>query len=267
MEVIFLGTGTSQGVPVIDQPEAVVDWDDPRNWRSRSSIHVVMDGWHVQVDAAPELRLQFLRNGITQMDSFILTHAHADHIQGMDDLRRFCNGEEGGALPVYSFPEYLQRIREVYPYAARETPTYKGYPAFSLRPLEETLTVPGGTIRSTSLPHGRFQVAGLIFEEASTGARLAYFTDCSAVPEAAEEMARGSDVVVLDALRHTEHPTHMSVQQAVAAARKIASPRTFFTHMAYHIDHQRDSRLLPEGMGFAYDGLRLTFPQPFRLNR
>lgn len=258
MELIFLGTGTSQGMPVIAQPEAGVDWDDPRNWRTRSSIHVVMDGHHVQVDAAPEFRLQCLRNSIEELDTFLLTHAHADHIQGMDDMRRFCDRKDSYAIPVYSLPMYLDRIREVYPYAARETPTYRGYPAFSLREMPTKLELPGGRVELTLLPHGHFEVMGLVFTEKSTAARLAYFTDCSAVPPAAEALAKGADIVVLDALRHKSHPTHMNLEQAIEAAQRLQGKRTYFTHMAFHIDHARDSALLPLSMAFAYDGLRLT---------
>ena len=130
MEITFLGTGTSQGVPMIGCSCAVCLSNDPRNKRTRTSIHVVMDGLHIQVDASPELRLQCLRENITQTDLFILTHGHTDHITGMDDLRRFCELNGGTALPVYSTPEGIGRIRTVYPYAILDKPLVKGYPAF-----------------------------------------------------------------------------------------------------------------------------------------
>ena len=133
MEVIFLGTGTSQGVPMIGCDCAVCSSTDPRDSRTRASVHVVMDGLHIQVDAAPELRLQCRREGIKRTDLVILTHGHADHIVGMDDLRRFCDLLGGNALPVYSTEEGLSRVLAIYPYAILERPLVPGYAAFKLQ--------------------------------------------------------------------------------------------------------------------------------------
>src|SRR5688500_2782841 len=149
MEVIFLGTGTSQGVPMIACDCAVCTSKDPRNQRTRASVHVVMDGLHVQVDAAPEFRLQCIRENIRQVDFFILTHGHADHISGMDDLRRFCDLLGGTALDVYSTDEGMGRVLAMYPYAMAERPIAKGYAAFKLIAMPEVLEFPQGTIQST----------------------------------------------------------------------------------------------------------------------
>src|SRR5689334_2341249 len=129
MEIIFLGTGTSQGVPMIACDCAVCRWRGPRNQRPRASTHVIMDGLYIQVDAAPELRLQCLRERVGQVDVFILTHGHTDHIAGMDDLRRFCDLLGGQALTVYSSDEGISRVLAIYPYAIMERPVVKGYPA------------------------------------------------------------------------------------------------------------------------------------------
>src|SRR3954465_10857996 len=144
MEVIFLGTGTSQGVPMIACECAVCRSSDPRNQRTRASIHVVMDGLHVQVDGAPEFRLQCLREKIDRLDLFILTHGHADHIAGMDDLRRFCDLLGGTALTVYSTTEGMGRVLAMYPYAMSERPIAKGYAAFKLVEMTPTLELPQG---------------------------------------------------------------------------------------------------------------------------
>src|SRR5476649_1266216 len=146
MEVIFLGTGTSQGVPMIACQCAVCASADPRNRRARTSIHVVMDGLHVQVDAAPEFRLQCLRERVAWVDLFILTHGHADHVAGMDDLRRFCDLLGEVALTVYSTDEGMARVRAMFPYALGERPAAKGYAAFKLRPMPAKLVMPQGTI-------------------------------------------------------------------------------------------------------------------------
>ena len=212
MEVIFLGTGTSQGVPMIACNCAVCASTDPRNHRTRPSIHVVMDGLHVQVDAAPEFRLQCRRERIEWLDLFILTHGHADHIAGMDDLRRFCDLIGGEALTVYTTDEGMARVLAMFPYAIAERPVAKGYAAFKLVDLPPMLDLPQGTIRSTLLPHGGVNTLGLIFTERSSGRKFVYYTDCKRVPREAVELARGADAVVLDGLRPLPHPSRAPVR-------------------------------------------------------
>src|SRR3954469_4187258 len=148
MEVIFLGTGTSQGVPMIACDCTVCTSTDPRNHRGRASIHVVMDGLHIQVDSAPEFRLQCIREKITWIDLFILTHGHADHVAGMDDLRRFCDLHGHNALTVYTTDEGMARMMAMYPYAIMDRPVVRGYPAFKLESMPQRLEVPQGTIES-----------------------------------------------------------------------------------------------------------------------
>jgi len=257
MEIVFMGTGTSHGVPMIAHESPGLDLEDRRNWRTRTSAHVELDGFHVQIDAAPEFRLQCIHNRIARIDAFVLTHGHADHIMGMDDLRRFVDLRGGKAMPVYSTEEGLERVRATFPYAMRERPEFKGYPAFAAQRMPTELELPGGTVWATLLPHGRFEVLGLVFRERSSGKRLAYYTDCKRVPEAARELARGADVVVLDALRQAEHPTHMNIAEAIETAQAIGGRETYFTHMTWNVDHARDSAGLPEGVRFAHDGLRV----------
>ncbi len=257
MEVIFLGTGTSQGVPMIACDCAVCTSADPRDRRTRTSIHVVMNGLRVQVDAAPEFRLQCLRENIRGADHFILTHGHADHIAGMDDLRRFCDQLGGTALPVYSTEAGLTRVRAMFPYAIGERPTAKGYAAFRLAPLPARLELPQGVIESVLLPHGEVETLGLVFTERSTGSKFAYYTDCKTVPPAAIALARGSAAVVLDGLRELPHPTHMTIAEAVAVAREIAAPRALLTHLTHLSGHAALAAALPPGIKPAHDGLRL----------
>ena len=258
MEVIFLGTGTSQGVPMIACDCAVCHSPDPRNQRTRASIHVVMDGLHVQVDAAPEFRLQCLRENIRALDVFILTHGHADHIAGMDDLRRFCDLLGGTALTVYSTEEGMGRVLAMYPYAMAERPISKGYAAFKLVAMPETLELPQGTIQATLLPHGGLNTLGLVFTERSSGKKFAYYTDCKRVPREAVELARGADAVVLDGLRPLPHPSHMSIEEAIAVARDIGAAQTWLTHLTHLSEHAELAASLPAGIAPAYDGLRLV---------
>ena len=261
MELIFLGTGTSQGIPMIAHPQGGCDLSNPKNWRTRASIHVEMGGHHIQVDAAPEFRIQCIQNQITQVDTFILTHPHADHILGMDDLRRFCDLKGGVALPVYSSDEGLRRVREIFPYAILDRPRVKGYPAFNPEQMPKVLELPGGTVESVYLPHGSMQVLGLVFTEAKTGKKLAYYTDCKEVTKAARELAEGADVLVLDGLRPHPHPSHMTIDEAVQTAVAMGTQRSFLTHMSYTVDHETTEAGLPENIRLAYDGLRVRCGQ------
>lgn len=258
MEVIFMGTGTSTGVPVVgyDFQKHECDLENPKNWRTRTSVHVVMDGVHVQVDAAPEFRLQCLWNEIREVDLFILTHGHADHIAGMDDLRRFC--PKSGALACYSSEEGRERICQMFPYAVREKPKFEGYPAFELHDMPRELELPCGKVYSTMLPHGGFEVLGLVFEEKSSGKRFAYYTDCHAVSAEGKGLAESVDLLAVDGLRYHEHPSHMSVEQAVSVGQEVGAKNTYLTHMGHHVDYERGEAELPKGVGVAYDGMRVS---------
>ncbi|MEY3775726.1 MAG: hypothetical protein RLZZ129_2506 [Verrucomicrobiota bacterium] len=257
MDVIFLGSGTSQGVPMIACDCAVCASTDPRNHRTRASIHVVMDGLHVQVDAAPEFRLQCLREKISRMDFFILTHGHADHVTGMDDLRRFCDLKGSEALTVYSTDEGISRVLAIFPYAIAERPISKGYAAFKLELMPPVLELPQGTIQATLLPHGGLNTLGLVFTEKSSGTRFAYYTDNKRLTHEAVALAKGADAVVLDGLRPNPHPTHMSIPEALEVAREIGAKQTWLTHLTHLNDHAATEAALPAGIRLAYDGLRL----------
>lgn len=252
-----MGTGTSQGVPMIAHNSDGCDLSDPRNWRTRSSMHFTLGQTHIQVDACPEFRLQCIRNDIRTIDHFILTHGHADHIMGMDDLRRFCD-QIDGALPVYASEEGLARIAAVYPYAMRDKPAHRGYAAFNASVMPDCLELPEGRVYSTLLPHGAIEVLGLVFEEADTGRKCAYYNDCKRVTDEALALAEGADVVILDGLRPEPHPTHMCIDEAVEVAQRIGAPVTYLTHMTFHVDHATWQAKLPAGIFLAYDGLRLT---------
>ncbi|MEJ1972220.1 MAG: MBL fold metallo-hydrolase [Lacunisphaera sp.] len=194
MEVVFMGTGTSQGVPMIACDCAVWHVAGSAQRRTRACIHVEMDGLHIQVDAAPEFRLQCLRENIRQLDFFILTHGHADHIVGMDDLRRFCDLKGGQALTVYTTGEGMARIWRFPVHDRGGGPGYEGYAAFKLIEMPGELVLPQGTIRSTLLPHGGINTLGLVFEEKSSGEKFVYYNDCKRITREAVALATGADV-------------------------------------------------------------------------
>jgi phosphoribosyl 1,2-cyclic phosphate phosphodiesterase len=237
---------------------AVCSSKDPRNHRTRASIHVVMDGLHIQVDAAPELRLQCVRERIAKADLFILTHGHADHIAGMDDLRRFCDLLGGNALTVYTTQEGMSRVLSMFPYAMAERPIAKGYAAFKLVEMPATVSLPQGTIQATLLPHGSVNTLGLVFVERSSGKKFVYYTDCKSLTEEAIALARGADAVALDGLRPLPHPSHMSISEAVAYAGTIGARQSWLTHLTHLNDHEELAASLPSSIRPAFDGLRLT---------
>ncbi len=256
MILSFMGTGTSQGVPMIGCDCPVCQSADSRNVRYRTHAHLQLGSLNIQIDAAPEFRLRALEMGIPKIDLALLTHGHADHIQGFDDLRQYCDQREGEAISVYSNSEGLQRLKEVYPYAIREKAAHRSYPAFKPVEMPKVLDLaPYGKVYSTKQSHGPFETLGFVFEETASGKRLAYFTDCSGVSEEAENLARGAEVVVLDALRPMAHPSHMTIDEAIDAAKRIGGKQTYLIHMTHHIDHEKVDTELPSGINLSYDKL------------
>lgn len=254
-----MGTGTSLGVPVIGVKKHFCDLANPKNWRTRTCAHVIMDGVHIQIDVSPEFRLQCIWNEINWIDFVILTHGHSDHVMGMDDLRSFSAMKDGEAMLIYSCEDGLQRLRDSFAYAILDRPLITGYPAFKPLDMPNKLQLPCGTICSTLLPHGTFEVLGLIFQEKSTGKKLAYYTDCHEVTPTALDLAKGTDVLVLDALRHQPHNSHLTIDQATAISQRVGAKQTYFTHMSQWVDYDTVNRNLPDKIELAYDGLRVNF--------
>ncbi len=251
VEVIVLGSGTSHGVPMIGCDCAVCTSDDPRDRRTRPSIYVRCGAAKILVDTSPELRLQCLANGIRGVDAVLFTHHHADHVAGLDDLRRF-NWIMKSAVPCYGTERTLTAIRRMFAYAfepAVDSPHSR--PQLDLRTIDHSpFEVRGERIVPIPLMHGPMPVLGFRF------GRFAYCTDCSAIPEESMALLRDLDVLILDALRPIPHPTHLSVDQAVDLARRIGAERTYFTHMAHQVRHAETNASLPEGIELAFDGLR-----------
>lgn len=253
VRVTFLGTGTSSGVPVIACGCATCRSDDPRDKRWRPSLALAFDdGASVLVDASPDLRAQALRFQLARVDAILFTHAHADHVLGLDDVRIY-NFRQGSAIPCYGAARTLARVRKMFDYVFDPaTPPGGGLPRLDLHELAGPFSLGGATIIPVPLLHGTLPVLG--FRIGS----FAYLTDCNAIPDASWPLLEDLDVLVLDALRHKAHRTHFTVEQAVDAARRIGARRTLFTHMTHDLPHAPTCAALPEGVSLAYDGLELT---------
>lgn len=250
LELTFLGTGTSHGVPMIGCDCPVCRSDDPRDKRNRASVAVrARDGRVILIDAAPELRLASVACGLTRVDAICFTHAHADHIMGLDDVRRF-NDISGATIPCYSDAGTRRRLREVFGYAEasyEQTPTYRPSLRFDL--IEAPERICGLEVVPVPLLHGKEPVLGFRIGP------LAYCTDCSEIPAGSWDLLTGLDLLVLDALRHTPHPTHFNLTGALEVVERLRPRRTLLTHITHELGHKATSEVLPDNVALAFDGL------------
>jgi phosphoribosyl 1,2-cyclic phosphate phosphodiesterase len=261
LTITFLGTGTSHGVPMIGCACAVCRSTDPRDARTRPSILIELESagaaagpdaaFRLLVDTGTDLRMQALRHGIDRVDAVFYTHSHADHIFGFDELRRF-NHLTRQPLPAYGDARTMAAIRRTFGYAYDpDAPKGGGVPDVRLWNVGGPFCMAGREIEPVPVMHGTTPVNGLRI------GTFAYLTDCNQIPPASMARLQGLDVLVIDALRHKAHPTHFTVEQAVAIAAALRPARTYFTHMAHDLPHAETCAALPDGVTLAYDGLVL----------
>ena len=251
--MVFLGTGTSVGVPVIGCGCTTCASVNPRNKRLRCALVLGLPGGNLLIDTPPDLRTQLLREKIGIIHAALFTHDHADHVFGLDDLRLFPY-YLGHPLPVYCEDQVEARIRKSFDYAfTHEAPRYAAaVPQIAFQRITtEPFEVLSQPIIPLRLEHGKFRVLGFRF------GNIAYCTDTNLIPPESWPLLEGLDVLVVDALRLKPHPTHFSLGQAVEVAERLAAKRTYFTHMSHDLEHEGTNATLPAGMELAYDGLRI----------
>lgn len=249
LRLTILGSGTSHGIPMIACACAVCTSPDQRDRRTRTSAVFSYDGYHVLVDTSPELRLQCVAWRITRVDALLYTHAHADHVVGLDDVRRF-NDQLDAPLDVYGSAATLVRVEAMFGYAFADDPDYpSAKPSLRPRAVTGPFELLGRPVTPIPYRHGPTDVLGFRI------GRIAYCPDCNFIPEESRALLADLDVLVLDALRRRPHATHFNLAQAVEEARRIGARRTYFTHIAHELGHAQTNAELPAGMELAYDGL------------
>jgi phosphoribosyl 1,2-cyclic phosphate phosphodiesterase len=250
VQLTVLGSGTSLGVPTIGCRCRVCLSSDPHDKRTRPSILLRYNGRAVVIDTGPDFRFQAIRSNLDRLDAVLLTHAHADHVLGLDDLRPF-SLPDGKLIPVYGNRPALAGIRRIFQYVFEGNHPWGGVPLLQDHLITGPLELFGLQFEPIQVRHGYLEVLGFRF------GRAAYLTDYNEIPESSAKLIEGMDVLFLDALRHEHHPTHMTVAQALEQVERLRPKRAFFTHIAHDLGHEETNARLPDHVRLSYDGMEL----------
>ncbi len=249
--VTFLGTATSHGVPLIGCSCPTCTSDDPRDRRLRPSIYVELaDGTRVLVDTTPDLRLQALTHGIVRVDTILFTHCHADHVMGLDDVRRF-NVMQDATIPCYGDRRTMAELRRTFAYTFADNHIGGGVPRIALHAVAGPFCLGRQEVVPIPIRHGGRTIFGFRL------GNFAYLTDCNGIPDESWALLEGLDILVLDALRHRPHPSHFTVAEALEVTARLAPRHTYFTHICHDLPHAATNAMLPAGVELAWDGLQL----------
>jgi phosphoribosyl 1,2-cyclic phosphate phosphodiesterase len=246
-----LGSGTSMGVPTIGCTCAVCQSLDPKDNRTRPSIMVSYGDRNVVIDTTPDFRQQAIREGLRKIDAVLYTHAHADHILGLDDLRplTFWSGD----IPLYADPVTLKRLHEIFGYIFTGEYRFGGSATLKLLELSGNLDLWGACFKPVAVKHGEADILAFRFGSA------AYVTDFSEIPDSSVKELEGLDLLFLDALRHRPHPTHSSLSQSLGLVQRLKPKRAYFTHISHDLPHTATNATLPDNVRLSHDGLKLEF--------
>ena len=248
-----LGSGTSMGVPTLGCDCPVCNSADARDRRTRPSVMMEYNGRVVLIDTTPDFHAQAVREKIARVDAVFYTHAHADHILGLDDLRPLSFRHEGGSIPLYAKATTAREIENVFRYVFDRDPDYATLAKVHIEELNGTVDLFGARFEPIDVNHGRQTIQGFRFGSA------AYLTDFSDIPESSRHRLRGLDIVFLDALRHRPHPTHSNVENSLHLVEELKPKRAFFTHISHDLPHEATNATFPPHVRLAHDGLRLEF--------
>jgi phosphoribosyl 1,2-cyclic phosphate phosphodiesterase len=255
MFLTFLGTGTSQGVPMIGCDCGVCLSDDPKDNRLRSSVWLQDKAFSILIDTTPDLRLQALRARMKCLDAVVCTHCHNDHLIGFDDLRRFSDGQEH-PLPIHCSSETSKRLLSVFPYAFTDNPIFGNYVRGRIHVFEGFFDLGPLRFNPIKVPHGTTLTHGFLIEK--EGRPLAaYIPDCAEVTDEMVTLLLNVPVLIIDGLRDKPHPTHLTQAMAIEAGRKMKAGQIYLTHLTHDISHAARQSVLPENVYLAYDGLVL----------
>lgn len=248
-----LGSGTSMGVPTVGCDCDVCHSSDPRDRRTRPSVMVEYNGSTVLIDTTPDFREQAIREQIRKVDAVLYTHAHADHVLGLDDLRPLSFRHKPNKLPLYARPEAADFLRNMFRYIFDADYKFGGLAEVELRPITGPIELFGARFDPVTVIHGEAEIYGFRFGSA------AYLTDHSDIPEASFTCLQELDVLFLDALRHKPHPTHSTVENSLRIVERVKPKRAFFTHICHDLPHAATNASLPSNAQLAYDGMKLEF--------
>ncbi len=252
MKITILGSGTSTGVPMVGCYCPVCTSDNPRDKRTRASILIRYNERTVLIDTSTDLREQALRHHIRRIDAVLFSHAHADHVNGIDDLRGF-HFIHREIIPCYASRETLETLQSGFSYIFNEHEGSGYSPLLVAHEISEPVELFGNVVVPIPLLHGKTLSLGYRI------GNFAYLTDCSAIPESSFELLQGLELLIIDGLRWTEHPFHFNIAGAIAAAGQIKAPRTVLTHLTHQIAYSEECKL-PPGFEFAYDGMEFDLP-------
>jgi phosphoribosyl 1,2-cyclic phosphate phosphodiesterase len=251
LKITVLGSGTSSGVPTIGCHCPVCSSSDARDIRLRPSILIQHDGSNIVIDTTPDFRAQVLRAHLDRLDAIVFTHAHADHIMGLDDIRPF-NYHQGGPIPIYVSAPAFATIERVFAYVFEKHDRQTTIPKLTVNLItDEPFEAAGVRFEPIPITHGHQTIFGFRFGNA------AYLTDHSSIPESSLDRLHGLDVLFLDALRHRPHPTHSTVADALHTVSILKPRRTYLTHICHDLGHTATQATLPEGVFMAWDGLEI----------